>query len=92
MQGEEIRAEGRGRNDLFLLNDKSQVQQVEGGRYGRWGCDSEGSEGREVFLEEMTVQIRARDRGWLICPDQTGKVVLPLGRHAGEDMKTDVYR
>lgn len=63
VQGEEIRAAGRGRNDLFLLNDKSPVQQVEGGRYGRWGCNSRGgSEGCEVFLEEMTVEIRARDR------------------------------
>lgn len=42
VQGEEIRAAGRGRNDLFLLNDKSPVQQVEGGRYGRWGCNSRG--------------------------------------------------
>lgn len=31
VQGDEIRAEGRGRKDLFLLNDKSQVHQVEGG-------------------------------------------------------------
>lgn len=43
----------------------------------RWGCNSGWSEGRELFHEQMTAQIRARDRVLLRCPDQTGKVVLP---------------
>lgn len=52
-------------NDLFVLNNKSQVQQVEGRRYVKLGCNSGGSEGCEVFLEEMTVQIRERDTAQL---------------------------
>lgn len=39
----------------------------------------------------MTVQIRARDRDWLGSLDQTGKVVLPLRHHVGEDL-TGNYR
>lgn len=37
-------------NDLFLLKNKSQVQQVEGGRYAKLGCNSGESEGCEVYF------------------------------------------
>lgn len=80
VQGEEIRAEGRGRKDLFLLNDKSRVKQVEEGRYGRWGCNSGGSEGHEVFLEEMTIQISAGDREWFSWGKKLGKLFCHWGK------------
>lgn len=76
VQEEEIRAEEIERI-YFYLNDKSPVQQSWGARYVRWACNSGWSEGRELFHEQMTAQIRARDRVLLRCPDQTGKVVLP---------------
>lgn len=50
----------------FCLRIRAERSRLKGVRLKRWGCDSGGSEGRGVFLEQMTIPIRAGDRE--LCP------------------------
>lgn len=58
-----MRAEGRGRKDLFLLKDKSLLEEAEREDMGDGDViQGWGSVGHEVFAEEMTVLITRKDR------------------------------
>lgn len=91
----ERKPELRGKEEriYFYLTIRAECSKLRWGRYGRWGCNSGGSQRREVFPEKMTIQIKADDTECLrVVQTKLGRGaggILPLGQHAGEDLRSD---
>lgn len=64
----------------FYLTIRAKCSKLRGADMGDGDVIQGGSEGCEVFFEEMTVQIRARDRERLSSPDANWESCFATGR------------